>query len=399
MKIVIINDFSVQGGTEVQCIREKEILESYGHEVYLITFDKNFSAIDNNFNLNKNYINIIASENYYINKYSLSFCNISLLVKVRALLNKIEPNVIHVNNLNQYPNTLYRALKGFKVVQTVRDYSAVCIKATCIYKNCSVCSGFTTNDCIANCKSNFSKSNINAKWHMYKFKRNQRLRTKYVNKFISPSLMLKSYLVNNGYSNVSCVNDCFDFSLVKNIKRNSDIVCKKYFYFGNITKIKGIFRLLDVFKTFSQDKNVKLIIAGKALGKDLELLNMYTNENKKINYLGYLEYKDILNELSSVYSVIVPSLWMENYPNTVLEAMATRCLVLGSDRGGIPEMIEGRGLIYNVMDNSSIFEALESSYNMAVDDYNILTCKALEYVHGNNNISKYYMSLLRLFTE
>lgn len=399
MKIVIINDFLLQGGTEVQCIREKEILESYGHEVYLITLDKNFSNVIDNVKPNINIININTSSNYFVEKYNISFYNFFLYMKVRKVLKRINPDVIHANNLNQYPFTLYRALKGYKVIQTIRDYSSVCIKATCIFNDNSICSGFYGSDCIGKCKSGFSKSKFNALWHMYKFKKMQLIRFKYVSKFISPSMMLKKYLLDNEYKNVFCINDCFDLSVINNIEKRIDIDYKKYFYFGNVNEIKGIFKFINVFNSFSKDKKVQLVIAGKALNKDLDLINSYVKENINIKYIGFLNYQDILKELSTSYAVVVPSLWMENYPNTVLEAMASKCLVLGSDRGGIPEMIAERGLIYNIIDDESILKVLEESYKMPKKIYNELTMKSYKYVEENNSINKYYKSLIDLFNN
>ncbi len=68
-------------------------------------------------------------------------------------------------------------------------------------------------------------------------------------------------------------------------------------------------------------------------------------------------------ELVSVYQqatvFVIPSLF-DNFPNACLEAMACGCAVLGSDTGGIREMIEDKhsGRLFPVGDSNSLAETL-----------------------------------------
>ncbi|WP_158255952.1 glycosyltransferase, partial [Clostridium luticellarii] len=196
--------------------------------------------------------------------------------------------------------------------------------------------------------------------------------------------------------NIQCINNPFDFTKLNEFSKKLSDNIKVYMYYGAINEEKGVFKLLEAFNKFSKDKNVKLIIAGKADENDLNRLKAYLNN--KTEYLGFLSYDKIIQKLQEIYSVVVPSLWMENYPNTVLEGMCTECLVLGSNRGGIPDMLRnGKGVIFNVLDIDDIISALEKSYNMNFKEYKSIVNKAKKYAIYNNSTNKYYERLINCF--
>ncbi|MFU0784635.1 MAG: glycosyltransferase [Thermoanaerobacterium thermosaccharolyticum] len=392
MKIVIMNDLLVCGGAEMQSRREKELLESNGHEVYLLTYDYDFPRNHNFYKSDNGFFNI-PIKNSGINKIKRKlFFDEILYSKTRAILKRLNPDIIHVNNLYLAPITQYKSLDGFNVVQTIRDYSAVCPLSTCIYKDYTICKGIKYNNCNLRCSS--YKTPIKK----YMYDTVYELRKKYVDKFICPSEKLTEYCKDHSY-NIECINNPFDFSKLEKFKKAIDHNTKKYMYYGAINEEKGVFKLLEAFNKFSKNKNVKLIIAGKANKTSLDKLKLYLNNNK-IEYLGFLSYDKIIKKLEEVYSVIVPSLWMENYPNTVLEGMCTECLVLGSNRGGIPDMLkDDKGIIFDVLDINDIVNALEKSYNIDIQQYKKIINKSKKYAIYNNSIEKYYERLINCFND
>lgn len=392
MKIAIMNDLLICGGAEMQSRREKEILESKGHEVYLVTFDHNFHINDTIYNQNNGFFNIPV-ENTGVGKIKSKLCfNKELYNKIRTVLEKLKPDIIHVNNFYLASITQYRSLKGFKAVQTIRDYSAVCPLSTCIYKNYNICKGIKYNNCILKC-SNYK---ILIKKYIYNI--TYKLRKKYVHEFICPSEKLTEYCKDH-YYNIECINNPFDFSKINKFDKMIDYDTKKYMYYGAVNAEKGVFKLLEAFNKFSINRNVKLIIAGKADKINFNKLKPYL-KNSKIEYSGFLSYDKIMKKLQEIYSVIVPSLWMENYPNTVLEGMCTECLVLGSNRGGIPDMLkDNKGIIFDILNTNDIVKVLEKSYNMSIEEYKSIVLNAKKYAMYNNSINKYYERLINCFNS
>lgn len=392
MKIVIMNDLLTYGGAEMQSKREKEILQSKGHDVFLMTFDYNFPSNDSEYNEINGFYNIpIKNEGRLKIKRKLFFDK-KLYKKIKIILDKLNPDIIHINNFYLAPITQYNAVKGYKTVQTIRDYLAVCPLSTCIYKDYSICKGKKYNNCLKKCRN----YEIAIKTYMYN--KAYKLRQKNINKFICPSEKLTQYCKEHKY-NIACINNPFDFTKLNNFKKNINNDIKQYMYYGLINEKKGIYKLLDAFSKFCQDKNAELIIAGKADDDNLSRLKPYLI-NKKIKYLGYLNYNQIIKQLQDIYSVIVPSLWLENYPNTVLESMCTETLVLGSNRGGIPDMIkEDKGIMFDILNEKNIIDVLNKSYNMSIEEYVKITKKAKSYTTYNNSIDKYYERLISCFND
>jgi glycosyltransferase involved in cell wall biosynthesis len=69
--------------------------------------------------------------------------------------------------------------------------------------------------------------------------------------------------------------------------------------------------------------------------------------------------------LSDVAFLVVPSEWPENAPLTVLEAFSLGVPVLGSDNGGLPEILgpESGSATFKQGDVASLGEALVSMWN------------------------------------
>jgi len=63
--------------------------------------------------------------------------------------------------------------------------------------------------------------------------------------------------------------------------------------------------------------------------------------------------------------VVVPSRWPDPCPLTVLEGMAAGAAVVGSEIGGIPEMLRGAGTLVPPGDPQTLAEVLEA---LAADD-------------------------------
>jgi glycosyltransferase involved in cell wall biosynthesis len=392
MRILIITDFFIRGGTEVQSKREKEILEKQGHQVSLLTFDTKFPHNDRLYNKKNGFYNIPIHEGGVSRFLRILFTDFVLLKKIRKLIVEINPEIIHVNNVTLAPLTQYKALKGYKVFQSIRDFRAVCFKGTCIYKDKGICKGYKYNECYKKC-GDFKPGTL---LRMYRLQTVKKLSKEYVYKFFSPSSILTEYCNDHGMNTV-CINNPFDFSRIKDFAKSCDFSNKKYLYFGAINEDKGIFQFIEAFNNFSKGKNIELLLAGELKYADKDTLENLIKDKDNIKYLGYLKYDNILKLLQETYCVVVPSLWMENYPNTVLEGIATENLVIGSNRGGIPELIRDNGITFDILKEDTIINALEQSYNMDLQEYHARVNKAKSEALVNNHVDNFYKKIIKEF--
>jgi len=115
-------------------------------------------------------------------------------------------------------------------------------------------------------------------------------------------------------------------------------------YIGRIDPLKGLVDLLGAFKLLVQsNENTKLVIIGDITGKSsafYELLKSTAktlNIDSKIKFTGYQD--NVINSLFEFDLLILPSL-KEGFGRVLIEAMAARVPVIGTDVGGIPEIID-----------------------------------------------------------
>jgi len=107
-------------------------------------------------------------------------------------------------------------------------------------------------------------------------------------------------------------------------------------YFGRLSIEKGVNVLLEASKYLSKNRNI-LIIGDGYLYKNLEHKAKYLHCN--IKFQGWVDHKLLPQFIRRAKLVVVPSL-SEPQGVVVLEAMACGVPVIGTNIGGIPEMIK-----------------------------------------------------------
>jgi glycosyltransferase involved in cell wall biosynthesis len=381
MKVVIINDYFELGGAEVQTQREYQVLKKNGIDVYSICFiDSRNNDDDHQYTIN------IGNGRKLLRYY---FFDPFLFIRIRRLLKKLRPDIVRANNLNISPITQYLALAGYKVIQTARDYSYVCPKGTCI-KHGNPCRGAFFNNCVLEC----GKESTKVVFYYYRFFVLLFLRKNLVRLFLAPSKNLVDICTLHGYKIQLLRNPIvINHNITKIAEKRSDF----FLYYGNISTEKGIDCLLRAFKLFQRMylDSRKLIIVGKVFEKEL----FYYEISESIEYLGYLQNDKMVELVKSAYCVIVPSRWMENYPNTVLEPIIYKTLVIGSERGGIPELIEDKKLIFDPNNIDDIVSKMHYVSTLSTVEYKNITETAYSRIKESSNIDTYFDNLTAIISS
>ncbi len=191
-------------------------------------------------------------------------------------------------------------------------------------------------------------------------KRHNRLRKSIGKKFkiqinnINPSWIVEKSKVNSEF-------------IVDDSKKN---IC---FIGGFNDKRKGQDILLEAIKELNKEKNNYnfYLIGG---GKNLENYKKIYNY-KNVEFLGNMDNPLIV--LKKCDLLVVPSL-ADSCPNTVLEALYNDIVVIGSNAGGIPEIL---------CDESAIFDLNKDSLILKIKDI-MNDNKTYEMIKKNQNIIK-----------
>ncbi len=145
---------------------------------------------------------------------------------------------------------------------------------------------------------------------------------------------------------------------------------------GGITLMKA-WKLID--QHINEETSVKLIYGGAYTSENDDLNNWKNSLNfkDKVEILGRVNPNNILKIYGRTNVTIIPSR-TEGFPNVGMESFAVGNCVIGSNVGGIPELIDDNvnGLIFNDNDENHLFEKIMELVD--VNRVDILGLKAKE---------------------
>ena len=134
---------------------------------------------------------------------------------------------------------------------------------------------------------------------------------------------------------------------------------KKVLYVGRFSLEKGIDLLYNIAKkTLEKDKEIifEIVASKEGIPRSLEKLKDKFESLEKDFPERLIWHKEKMGrkELSKLYKEAILYIQPSRYdscPTTVLEAMASGKAVIGSDRGGIPEILENSGVVTPLKSN------------------------------------------------
>ena len=116
-----------------------------------------------------------------------------------------------------------------------------------------------------------------------------------------------------------------------------------------------------------------------------------------IHFKGKIPHAQLIEILDQYDYMIVPSMWQENYPTSILEAMRCGVVVIGSDRGGIPEMLSNhRGYVFSYGDIADLCSTMDEVFASSREKYESIRQEAYHYVCTNNSVENYYQKLMEV---
>jgi glycosyltransferase involved in cell wall biosynthesis len=135
---------------------------------------------------------------------------------------------------------------------------------------------------------------------------------------------------------------------------------------GRISEYKGQHLLIEaVDKLRSEVIRVQAWIVGAAFERSyLEKLKRMVAEKKLINQIHFLDFYEPAIELMSCFDAVVLTTKNETFGLVLIEAMQAGVAVIGSNAGGVPEIIdhEKTGLLFESWNSDALMEAIKRLY-------------------------------------
>lgn len=365
MKILLVNKFHyLKGGSEKYYFDLANLLKENGHEVAFFSMqdEKNIKTDCKEYfveNSDMNSKNIFKALDVIYSKKNKK--------AMEKALDDFKPDIVHLNNFQrQLSASIIKPIKkrNIPIVFTAHDLQAICPAIVMLdnEKNiCDKCINGKYMNCIkGKCIKNSSlKSLLGA--IEGKYYRNKKIYPKQIDKIITPSEFYKEKLEEDGIKSekIEALHNFIDID-----DYNVKIEDEGYaLYYGRIIKEKGVLNLIKAFKNI---KNYQLYIAGD--GPDIEKVKKYIKDNKledKIKLLGFLNSDEVKEYVRKARFIVVPSVWYENCPYSVLETLVMGKPIIGSNLGGIPELVKDNenGLIYKYNDIKELGNKMQELFD------------------------------------
>ena len=264
---------------------------------------------------------------------------------VRKVLDRVDPDVVHTNNLMGLSTLVGRVIqnRAVKHVHTLHDYSLVCPKSNLLRD------WTAPDDELVVCDDPPIPCRALA--------REKRALFGTPNVVLSPSQHVLDVHAKHGF-----FTDTKRRRLRLGVEEVVDTVPDvpadpSVLYAGKIHRAKGVFDLVDAAERLPE---THFDVCGK--GTDSDEFENRAGSLENVTYHGFVS-EEKLGDLRRTASVgVVPSIWMENSPYTIYESFAVGLPMAGSNIGGIPELITlgETGALFNPNDPWDLARTLES---------------------------------------
>lgn len=387
MKILkVIHGYPMRynAGSEVYSQTLCQALAERGHEVHVFTREEDAFAPDFRVRIQHD-----ADDSritlHIVNNPRLkdSYRAIGVDRRFAEVLDRVQPDLLHVGHLNHLSTSLLReaALRDVPIVYTLHDYWLMCPRGQFMQmfpenpENLwALCDGQHDRKCAERCYARYfsgapeEREPDVAYWADWVGRRMRHIRemTELVDLFIAPSRYLHDrYRDEFGLPERKLVYLDYGFSphRISGRSRNPGEPFT-FGYIGTHIPAKGIDDLIRAFGQVRGD--AKLRIWGRPLGQDTEALKSIAaqtaNGAERVDWRP--EYKnqaivcDVFNQCDAI---VVPSVWVENSPLVIHEAQQARLPVITADVGGMAEYVhhEVNGLLFKHRSFASLAEQMQ----------------------------------------
>ncbi|MBE0416983.1 MAG: glycosyltransferase [Coriobacteriia bacterium] len=415
MRIVFANKFwFCSGGVERVAFDEVRALENLGHEVahFATAHPRNEASPWSGYF--PPYIDLGDGAHLgLLDKITAAvrmFSNGEAARRFSKLLEDFRPDVVHAHAIHRQisPSILFVAARlGVPVVETVHDYHHICPGDTLLRGQSTICEprscgriDFTPAVRHRCMDGDLARSALSAAETFF-----QRVRGSYarcVSLMISPSMFLAHAFKAAGWPTPirvvpNAVQGGMGIGRAGSSLPGGDGLAEVldneegYFFFcGRLVPEKG----LREAAAAADSARVRLVVAGEGpLSGELEGLD-------RVQRLGWLCEDDARRVLAGSRAAVVPSLWYENAPMSVLEAMSLGVPVVASKVGGIPEQVRDGvdGLLVPAGDVRALTAAL-SALKEDPERARVMGIAARERTRRDFSMSRHIERLLEVYGE
>lgn len=287
---------------------------------------------------------ILHAEDYQLGQ---NFYKPSVDARFNTLLEEVQPDVVHFHNLVGLSLGLIQCAsqRQIRTVMTFHDHWGFCSKNTLLKSGEQVCQDFSR---CSECQPEL--------WETPQHRTHIRMRNDYlarslaqVDCFVSPSEYLASAYTKAGIpqDRLRVISYGIDFERFSAIKK--EIAGAKrtvqFTFVGHLGFHKGVHVVMDALQRLHQQRHLGSTLQMNIVGvgeMEAELKQFVQAEGLEacVHLWGRIDHRQIDQVYEKTDVLVTSSIWPENEPVTILEAMSTGIPVLASNLGGNLNLVE-----------------------------------------------------------
>ena len=400
-QISVTSYYYRRGGAEAVMLDQNELLASRGWDIvpFAMDYEKNFETPYDEYFVEE----IDFASDYApvekVRKAVKSIYSLEARREIGRLIDKVRPDIVHAHNVYHHLTpAIFGAVKkkGVPMVMTVHDLKIGCPSKLMLAPDgvCERCKGGKTwNAVTTRCqKDSLALSAVVAletTLHnaLGSYRNN-------VDRFILPSHFHTNKLVDWGLprEKTRYLPNAVDVSELRADYTPGD----RFVFVGRLSEEKGL--LTFVKAVAAAGSKATIVGTGPQEG---ELRQTVEATGADVDFAGYQTGDALFDIVRGARALVLPSECYENAPVVLLEAYGVGTPVLGSNLGGIPELIvpEQTGLLADAGNIDSFAEALRRYDDMSDAEVATMGQAGRAFVEANFSREQYLQGLLDIYAE
>ena len=288
-----------------------------------------------------------------------------------AILDELKPDIVHIHHLLFLSVGIIEQIKrrNIPIIFTLHDYWLICPRGQLFKANLKICDNPVNSNCLYCLGAGLSLKRLMKKifWVRSKISFSRRFSpdlqniVKNVDLFISPSHFLRNKFIKSGIPEEKIIysDNGMNLSFFNDIEKiKSDKI--RFGFIGTLIPPKGVHILIEAFNKLKGDKAVLKIYGKSPVNNGFfdyyHKVKRMAAGNKNIRFMDVFDNKDVAKIFKEIDVLIFPSLWEENSPLVLHEAILAKTPAIASSIGGVDELIDNNnGLLFQANDSKGLF--------------------------------------------
>ena len=295
-----------------------------------------------------------------------------------ATLKRFNPDLVHIFHLSRLTTSIIDACieSGIPICYTITDFWPICMTSQLRLPDQSICPGPSANS--ANClrhvlhASGAPQANspvlrlpnfildrivwlVRKRLLMKKSREGEMVRAladrighnmdrlNQINRILALTRTMESILVRHGVDSqrITVLPHGIDSSSILRTTGRGQCTNLRIGFIGQIYEHKGVHVLIEAVRRLPISARVTVQIYGNLqdFPEYVAKLKEIAGNDSRVFFEGTFSNQDVGDAIGKLDVLVVPSLWYENTPLVIYEAMAAGCPVVCSRFGGMAEMV------------------------------------------------------------